>query len=197
MERMLVASIVGILVAGAVSAANLDGYSVTLLSSGLNSINFAGPATRGIIVMARRENFNAHSFDVATFYLTKVGGDGALSIVGLWNSEKEELYTTVTGGADCTLHDFRLLTRPAGGSPLLVRADRDSGDSFVARAKVTFRIYDLKSNDKSEPGRPAWYFDLVETRHAAANYCDVESALSNELGLGASRRPSNQRLERP
>jgi hypothetical protein len=66
---------------------------------------------------------------------------------------------------------------------VLILADRELGNSFIDIEKVTFRLYRLVRSTDGIPGRPAYYFDLTETRAAKAKYCDVDEALQKELGV--------------
>jgi len=145
--------------------------------------------THGTVVLGWRENHNAHGFGVATFYLRKEAPDSRLELVGLWDKLDEKLYAVTSGGADCVLYDFRLLTSTNKSKPaVLIRADRDMGETFADKEKVTFRFYVLREGfegiPQGDPGSPSYMFDLVETQIAKATYCDVEEAFIKELGLG-------------
>jgi hypothetical protein len=98
------------------------------------------------------------------------------------------LSVTTSGGADCVLHDFRLLVSNQHEPSLLVLADREMGETFTDEERVTFRTYKLEQNFQATPGLPAYYFDLTDRRVAKRKYCDVESAFQNELGLGDYRK---------
>jgi len=170
-------------------AADLSSYSVVKLHAGLNSPDFAFAQRQVLVVIGHRDNFNAHSFEVVTFYLSNGDPSKSLNIVGIWDKDKEALTTSVSGGADCFLHDFRLLKSKSGDAPVLVVADRPLLGSFGENAPVTFRIYLLKHSTDGIPGEPPYRFDLVETRTSKAAYCDVGFALSRELGLDDYRTP--------
>jgi hypothetical protein len=165
------------------SAADLTGYSVVKLHPGLNNLDLAFAERPVSVVVGHRENFNAHSFDVVTFYVSNGDPTKGLDIIGLWDKGKEALTTHVSGGADCLLHDFRLLRSSLADPPMLVVADRPLLTSFVDNAPVLFKFYTLKQKTDRLPGGPAYWFDLVETQTSKAAYCDVGVALSRELGL--------------
>jgi len=175
------------------SAMDLGGYSVVKLHGGLNNLALAFAGHRISVVIGHRENFNAHSFDVVTFYLSNGEPSEGLDIVGVWDKDKggikdkEVLTEYVSGGADCLLHDFRLLTSEREGPPMLVVADRPLLTSYVDNAPVLFKFYALKRKTDGLPGGPAYWFDLVETQASRVEYCDVGVALSRELGLGDYR----------
>jgi hypothetical protein len=152
------------------------------LHRGINDVDLGVTGHRATVVVGHRANWNAHSFDFTTIYLSG-GSPSDLGIVGVWDDQKESLYLSTSGGADCLLHDFRLLRSVRGTPPALVVAERQLGESFASAALVTFRFYELMHNDIGLPGEPTYWFKLVETRTAKASYCDVGAALLRELGL--------------
>ena len=96
-----------------------------------------------------------HSFEVVTFCLAKGDPQKGLAIVGLWDKDQEALSLHVSGGADCLLHDFRLLRSSRGHVPLLLVADRPELNSYVDNAPVSFKFYALKENSNANPDGPA------------------------------------------
>lgn len=145
--------------------------------NGITQLDLLGDGTPAMTVIGRRENFNAHSFDVASFFVRV--GDG-WEIVPLFDGGKEQETLTSSGGADCILHDFRLMRRRPHAPLTLVLADRDYGDSFVNDRPVTFRVYQLARNEESTPGTPTWSFLLRSTSKSAKPYCDVGDAFEHE-----------------
>jgi len=175
---------------------DLGGYSVVRLHGGLNNLALAVAGHRMSVVIGHRENFNAHSFDVVTFYLSNAKPTEGLDIVGVWDKDKEETTLHVSGGGDCLLHDFRLLSSARGGAPMLLVADRPLLTTYVDNAPVAFKFYVLKEKTDGLPGGPAYWFDKVATETSKAAYCDVGVAISRELGLGdyrTSPRPDGYR----
>ena len=145
--------------------------------NGITKLDLLGDGTQSMMVIGRRENFNAHSFDLASLYV-QVGRQW--QAVTFFDSDTEMDHLTSAGGADCLLHDFRLI-RTAPHEPLeLVVADRDFGDGFADVQPVVFRRYSLKHNDDELPGRPAWYFELYATQTSLRPYCDVGDAFRQE-----------------
>src|SRR5476651_426094 len=144
-------------------AFDLSKYHVVPLKYGVNGVDFNMANTHGTVVLGWRENHNAHGFGVATFYLRKEAPDSRLELVGLWDKLDEKLYAVTSGGADCVLYDFRLLTSTNKSKPaVLIRADRDMGETFADKEKVTFRFYVLREGfegiPQGDPGSPSYMF---------------------------------------
>jgi hypothetical protein len=169
----------------------LDGYSVVPIKNGITQFDFGAHDTKGAksrpgyIVLSRRENFNAHGFDLANFYAFGSGdGKGVLGTISFFDGDKEKFEASASGGADCLLHDFRLLESKKGKPPLLIVADRDPGDSYADEAAVTFIYFRLVENTSEDIGRPNLFFDRLAVRKVKKKYCDVGRAFEVELGLG-------------
>jgi hypothetical protein len=180
------------------SAVDFGTYKVVKLVYGVNAVSFGPAGTQGTVLLGWRDNFNAHGFGVGTFYLKAPQGtippsfqnDDVLRLVTVWDDvkgSKEALTVTTSGGADCVLHDFRLLISTQHKPSILVLADREMGESFIDEERVTFKTYTLTQNVEAMPGTPAFYFDLTGQRVAKRKYCDVEKAFQDELGLGDYR----------
>lgn len=161
------------------------------LRPGINHIALQAGSPPGMAVLAHRENFNAHGFDVLTLYAklpTIADQAPQWQIVPLFDATGEHLELRASGGADCLLHDFRLLRAARGRDATLVLAERELGESFAASAKVTFRFFRLRANEEGEIGRPVRYFEFDRAQVAKAAYCDVGEAMRAELGLAADPR---------
>lgn len=168
-------------------AAQFDTYSVVNLSYGTNRVDFDNNGTEDLVVFARRENFNAHGFDVASFYFEQPqDGDKAkaLGIVTIFDKDKENFTLNVSGGADCLLNDFRLLQPKNGNQALLILATRKMSKSYYEENTVTFSYYQLENNSSGDIGFPSSYFKLSESHQAEGKYCDVSEAFRAKLGLG-------------
>jgi len=163
-----------ILASPALFATNADLFRP---GNGITPLHLLGDGTRAMMVVGHRENFNAHSFDVASLY---VRVDDRWEIVPFFDADKEQDQLTTSGGADCVLHDFRLVRQGAHRPLGLVVADRDYGDSFVDVRPVTFRSYELIRNVDSRAGSPTWRFELRSTRVSVKPYCDVGEAFKEE-----------------
>ncbi len=142
------------------------------LRNGLNRVDFTGDGSADLVVIARRENGNAHGFDVVSFHVE----DGALLQVPLFDDDHEAQFATIRGGADCVLHDLRLLPGAPGEPATLIRADRAPGESYADAAEVTFTWYALRRNADGEVGRPIWWYERVRETKADKAYCDVGEA---------------------
>jgi hypothetical protein len=88
------------------SALVLSGYSVVKLHPGLNNLDHAFGGHPVSVVIGHRENFDAHSFDVVTFYLWDRDAAKGLDIVGLWDKDKEALSLNVSGGLTASFMTF-------------------------------------------------------------------------------------------
>ncbi|RUL69012.1 carbapenem self-resistance protein CarG family protein [Dyella choica] len=172
------------LVAGFASASEQDGKVEISIDNGIN--RFVLDGKEFMAVRAIRDNFNAHDFDVVTFY---VRDSDTWKLVPLFEdyadkqgAERDLL--TVSGGADCVLHDFRLLRATATHPLELVAADRELGKSYADSNIVHFTYFELAKNDVNIPGRPSLYFKMQKSTVARAKYCDVNEALDKELHLG-------------
>jgi hypothetical protein len=180
-----------VLVASSTVAADGAGLKVVPVNNGVNQLTLLGEPA--MAVRAWRENYNAHGFDVVSFYARdKTAGEKAF-----WNlipvfgqaakgDPTERLEITVGGGADCVLHDFRLLHSDDDKQVMLVIAQRDMGDSFADAAPVHFTWYNLVRNEDEAPGEPWLTFRQTRTTQAAKPYCDVEQAFDAELHLGTT-----------
>lgn len=162
--------------------------STISLHYGNNLVNLGSAEETGMVMLARRENFNAHGFDVLTLYLkpTQTNSDAEdWQLVSIFDDEKEALTLTAGGGADCTIHDFRLVREDAKGSARLIVAEREFGSTYADIAPVRFKFYTLRRNGSAEVGRPRYYFELINKNMSKKPYCDVGKAFVNELGIGS------------
>jgi hypothetical protein len=163
---------------------SLDSYDVVKLHYGENRVDFNNDGVEDLIVLAKRENFNAHGFDVVSFYANESqSSKEPLGVVSIFDQNKENLTLEVSGGADCVLHDFRLLKSKHGKGALLIVADRIMSDSYFENNSVSFKYFRLEANPEGVVGRPSLYFSLSEVRQAKLKYCDVNEAFRSELGL--------------
>ncbi len=163
------------------------------VKNGITSFN-AG-SDNLMVVLGHRENFNAHSSEVASFYLrTKaVDADPDLwQFVPIERKSEEGKWqenVRVWGGVDCHLETFRLLWNEKLTVLHLLIATREFGHTFLDPASVTFEYYQLTFNHEGIPGWPVAYFKRSRTEKAKSPYCDVDDAIKTELGLEGAIAP--------
>ena len=159
------------------------------LHNGFNTITLnRHPAT---LVLAWRENYDAHGFAVATMYAQ---GSGRPDEQATWQvvpvfqrpgaTPLERDALTASGGADCLLQSFRLFTLPHDPRTWLAIARRELGQSYIDRRPVHFDIYRLEQDDSGEVGAPPLSFRYDHSALSRQPYCDVDDAFAHELGLG-------------
>lgn len=139
--------------------------------------------------LLRRENFNAHGFDV--LFVHSAGpaeSPEQQQLVPFFEKDGESVSLRTHEGADCVLSDFRLRVSPEPGL-LIVVAERELRASYFDELPVRFREFTLHRNPDNVPGRPSLYFEETRTWHTESSYCDVGDALQRELGLADRRAP--------
>jgi hypothetical protein len=177
-------------------AGDLPDPRVIKIAYGVTRVDFTNDGKADLVVLGHRENFNAHSFDVASFYVYVAKGDIATGdadidvwdIVPIMGEKGEQFEVTISGGADCVLHDFRLLKGTSKDPPTLIVADRKLVDSYYESQEVTFKYYLLKHSAEGNPGEPRYSFQLAKPITAKGRFCDVGEAFRKELGLGDYRQ---------
>ncbi len=182
---------------------------VLQLRNGPNELDLNGDGLKDLVFIARRENFNAHGFDIVTLYIytksmkyfkNSTSSAGEWHLVPFFNEKgvPDELSYTTTEGADCCLSDIRIL-RPKSSekkSVQVVVGIRDFGESYADDAFVKFISYDLKTNKDGMPGEPLFYFQQTKTIPVQKKYCDINQAFQKELGLGSYRSDQPQEWRR-
>lgn len=137
--------------------------------------------------LLRRENFNAHGFDVLFVHSSDSPEvPAAQGLVPFFGEDGETAHLSTREGADCLLRDFRLKLTP-DAEPVVVVAERELGESYIAQGPIRFREFELRRNAERIPGRPALYFEESRSWQSEHSYCDVGEALQRELGLGDRR----------
>lgn len=137
--------------------------------------------------LLRRENFNAHGFDVLFVHSSNSPEvPAAQGLVPFFSEDGETAHLSTREGADCLLRDFRLKLMP-DAEPVVVVAERELGESYIAEHPIRFREFELRRNAEGIPGRPALYFEESRSWQSEHSYCDVGEALQRELGLGDRR----------
>lgn len=170
------------------------------LSNGITTLDITGQQSEGMAILAHRENFNAHGFDVLSLYIKtvyEVSQKTIWSIIPVFDGDedskdfKERPTINVGGGADCFLHDFRLVRDSESGPLRLIIAERLlANEGYAGTSTVTFSFYELRYNQGNSIGRPVYYFERTGQSKAKRKYCDVEEAFKQELGFGDYRKSS-------
>ena len=176
----------GTLVTSAGASDSQAALRVVHVRYGINKVQLTADGLRGMLVRARRDNGNAHGFDVLSIYAlasSKENPEANLLAVPVWGTGGEErMELTAGGGADCKLNDFRFIME-SGKDLQLIAAEREFGSSFADDGFVTFTYFQLERNEDAEIGRPLYYFESVKTSRSAKKYCDVGEAFKMELGI--------------
>lgn len=160
---------------------------VIALKSGVNNLDINGDGSGGLVFVAHRENYNAHSYDIYTFCLPKKeNGHELWEVLTFQSKDGSQLdRLTTEAGADCVLRDIRVL-RPEVGPDrriIVLVGQRDHGPSFAQPELVKFFVYRLRRNEDGIPGWPRCYFEQVDTLVAKKTHCDVNEAFFSELGV--------------
>lgn len=145
------------------------------------------------LVSAWRDNGNAHGYNVVNVY---ADGPSSKSVTALAavptfvrnpfdpkHEKTEQLGLTTSGGADCTLHTFRLFHSKDVKGTQLVIADREFGKTFADTERVHFTFYRLVDHSDDGAGDAPHSFDFDRVVDASKRYCDVDEALQKELGM--------------
>jgi hypothetical protein len=165
------------------------------LHNGINTVDLGAKVIAGLVVLAHRENFNAHSFEIATFYLRtrELESDPEQWQIVPFQIRSEtgrmRNDVQVCGGADCQTHTFRLLRSRKEKAAYVVTADRAPGHSFADPGLVTFTWFQLGWNPDGGAGEPTASFKPLQTETTKKLYCDVDEALQSELHLGGAIMP--------
>lgn len=184
----------------AIAAGAPSNAGLVPLHNGVNEVDLGARASKGMVVLAHRENFNAHSFQMASFYLqtTALGADPTQwQLVPFHTKTKEgdyDYFLRVAGGADCQTHTFRLLTDKKAKATYVVVAEREFGQSLADPNPVTFTWFKLTWGD-GIPGTPTAFFEPFRTDKAEKPYCDVDRAIKTELHLDGAIAPREGSLD--
>jgi hypothetical protein len=199
------AAVLVLLLILAARAEDADSKLVVIpLKNGVNSVELSGDSKKDMVMVAHRENFNAHWYEATTIYILvpeKSYGPAAWNVVPVEPMEEEEsedklegerLHFMTHGGADCLLKDFRLLRDPAKKRIVVITAEREFGETFIDRQPVVFRYYELSQNTDGMPGSAEFYLKGYRKTVSKAPYCDVGEAFRKELGIARDGRHDKQ-----
>lgn len=131
------------------------------LHNGLNSLDVNSDGTADMVVVARRENYNAHGFGTTTIYIWVAASkdeDVSLQIVPLQPATSTEhddvLNPRSAGGADALLTNFRLFLDPVHHTAVVITAKRRFGGSFADTQPVDFEFFRLTRTNKGFRASP-------------------------------------------
>ena len=157
-----------------------------LLSNGENQVDLDGDGMKELVLVARRDDFDAHGYDRVTFVRRDVAVRDQWHIIPFFDAEgrHEDDSVRTSGGADCVLQSLSLIApRSIGKAMRLLVAQREFGSSYFDRRPVTFTFYELMMNSEGLPGWPRSYWQATQTVRSKEVYCDADDALEKEFGL--------------
>jgi len=166
----------------------LNQMKMVRLTNGTNAVDLDGDGRADLVVRAWVENYNAHSYDILTFYIQNPRAtENSINLVPFADSaaSRREAFRT-DRGADCTLADMRLLKPPAGPAVIVI-GRRDVGTSYADSLPVSFTVFRLHVHNERQPGSPPYLFVAERSFQGPKRYCDVNDAFRAELGLGNYR----------
>ena len=167
-------------------------FEVIKLKNGFNEVHFDGLDYKTLAVVAHRENYNAHSYDVTTLYVDYKPADqhdsSELQIIPIIEkSQKNTLNLLTDGGADCLLDDYRLVSNNRTRETWLIIGQREFGNSFADTQPVNFIFYKLAVSKEQTPGFAPFSFQYWKEQKSKQKYCDIGDAFQKELGFENDR----------
>jgi hypothetical protein len=167
---------------GAAAAPNLGRLTPIPLQTGVNRIaQFSSDGREARIVLAWRDNGNAHGYDVFLVLMPTKRGGTDWNVVGLETGQSfsDEIRDAPHTGEDVATA-VRFVRR--GTKPLVVMASRRIVESYPAPAETMIKVYELRRSD-GVPGTTIDYFAVTRQWKARERYCNAELALHDEVGL--------------
>jgi hypothetical protein len=155
--------------------------SISSIPEGITEVDFDGDGTNELLVKARRENFNSHSYDFITVY--KKTADGKFVVVPFIIPEyknfkrivRDYLQTRFNSEWGCEIRIFAL-SRPKSGTGKIVEAEQE-GKPMKPHGKtfpVGFRTYEFHHDQTQSPGTPEWYFSGSKLTWVGSGQCDLK-----------------------
>ena len=172
------------------------------LRAGVNRIEgFAPDGREAQVVLAWRENGNAHGYSLFMVMLPGRPGGSDWNVVGLEQPEGDPAFQDVLrdqphAGED-VVRAVRLARGRVDGRPatLVIIATRElNGEPYPSPAPVRFEVFALASG-RGEIGVTRDYFRRVSVQRLEQRSCNAELALSQRFGLPirGGRTPLNRR----
>ena len=174
---------------------------MVMLHNGLNPIDVDSDGRADMVVVANRENYNAHGFEATSIYIWATAARGEperLQIVEVQPAPRKEhdgpdelLVLKSGGGADGLLTDFRLFVDAVHHTAVIIIANRKFGESFYDSQPVELEYFKLTRNEECEVGLPVLYFKSYKKSMSKDPHRDVNEAFKSELGIASDgRHPS-------
>jgi hypothetical protein len=176
-------------------------WKLVKLHNGVNSVDVNSDGHADTIVVAWRENYNAHGFEATTIYIQEPASPAerdpkdTLHIVPIESPEtkkgkhlRSELILRSAGGADGRLQDFRLFIDATHHAAVLITATRRFGESYADSQPVTFEYFKLTRNEDGIPGWATFRFQSYKKEKSKKPYQDVNEAFQGELEIGSDGR---------
>lgn len=158
------------------------------LRVGINRIPaFAPDGREAQIVLAWRDNGNAHSYDMFVVMLpTRVGGHD-WNVVGVENPEGgfHDVIRDQPHTGEDMVRSIRFARGRLNGTPatLLLTATRDiSVERIPAPSAVVFEVFRLTASDGTA-GTTRDYFERVSRSRSTSLFCNAEVAMAQAFGL--------------
>ena len=171
---------------------------MVMLHNGLNPIDVDSDGHADIVVVANRENYNAHGFEATSIYIWAAATKHEperLQIVEVQPAPRKEhdgpdevLVLKSGGGADGLLTDFRLFVDAVHHTAVIIIANREFGASFYDSQPVEFEYFKLTRNEEGEVGLPVLYFKSYKKSVSKGAHRDVNEAFKSELGITSDGR---------
>lgn len=159
--------------------------------NGLTRADIIGDGSPGVILVAEKENYNAHGYHAVAIAVRPRVLLNAQSPDSGWKLVPAEGPARGAGdvlgteeGADCALRDMRFLRRASGRPLTLIIGQRALSRSYSDSDAVQFTIYELQYNAGGMVGHPTYYFEPARVIRPTRQYCDINMAFDRELGLG-------------
>jgi hypothetical protein len=173
----------------ALDSGPFGGLNVVNLRNGINDVDLDLDGQLDRVLIAWRENYNAHGYSAVTFLWRNPGGAPGpiwqlIPFVERGGQGGFDTYRTVEG-ADCRLSDVRVLRDNTASrrATLVIVGTRELGGTYADSAAVSFAVYEMSRNADGEAGTPTLYFASGRRISATSLYCDIGQAFSAELGI--------------
>jgi len=172
--------------ADAAVAAKVGAYSPIKLTSGVNHITaFSADGRDARIVLAWRDNANAHGYDVFLVLMPTRRGGTDWNVVGFEDgNEFQDQITDAPHTGEDVARAVRFVTTLSRGRrvPLVATATRSIKTSYPDPATTVVSLYALAQSE-GVPGTTTDYFKVVRKWTTKRTYCNAELALQDELGI--------------